>query len=184
VCGAVRRSLFAVAGLIALGLSACAAQGPILAAAENTPGEWQITRKIDPVSGAAYSTAVLETSRISNAAFALAGSALMQPVCFKGEPLVHFTFGFQLGANATSTIAYRFDGKPGHNITPHFLRGNTMFVIDRKSEVEAFVKELAVSDVLILQISSLTKGQTTAEFHVSGAKAAIDAALASCRVKA
>jgi len=166
-------------------LAPCATQGPLGAAAETvSSGEWQITPKTDPVSGAAYSTATLQTNRISNAAFASAGSAWMQLACFKGEPLVHLTFGFQLGANATSTIAYRFDSKPGRNVTPHFLRGNMMFVIEKKSEVAAFVKDLAASDVLVLQISSLTKGQTTAEFHVSGAKAAIDAALAPCRVKA
>jgi hypothetical protein len=173
------RSVFAV--VASLSLAACAANGSLGSAAEaGSSGDWQIASKVDAISGKTYSTAVLETNRVSNAALPFAGGALLQLVCFKGEPLVHLTFAFQLGANATSTIAYRFDDKPGRGVKPHFLRGNNIFVIEEKDEVRGFVNELAAANVLIMRVSSLTKGQTTAEFRVTGAAAAVSAAFARC----
>jgi hypothetical protein len=180
VGGCFARSLFAVS--VVLGLGACAAGGPTGSAAEVTPsGNWRILRQVDPVSGKTASSALLETSQISNAAMPLAGGALLQLACFKGQPLVHLQFQFQVGSNQTSALGYRFDDKPGHDLKVHFLRGDKIFVIDEKSEVRRFVNELGTANVLVLRITSLTKGQTTAEFHVTGAAPAIDAAFAGCR---
>ena len=53
-------------------------------------------------------------------------------------------------------------------------------MIEEKADVERFAAELTVSNVLLVQIRSLTEGQTRAEFQVGGAQAAIDAAFAGC----
>jgi hypothetical protein len=53
-------------------------------------------------------------------------------------------------------------------------------LIEDKAEVAQFLDELATANVLDLVISSLAKGRTSAEFRVSGAQAAIEAASASC----
>jgi hypothetical protein len=46
--------------------------------------------------------------------------------------------------------------------------------------VAQFVNDLAGSRVLYVRIRSLNAGRTTAEFHLDGSAAAVQAAFASC----
>jgi hypothetical protein len=108
------------------------------------------------------------------------GAAKLQLVCFKGQPMVHFQFGFQIGSKADSEISYRFDDKSTHAIKPHILRGLEIMVIEDKGEVAQLMKELAAANTLYVTINSLAKGGSTASFNVAGASAAIDLVHKAC----
>lgn len=167
--------------IAALLLSARAARDPLISAAGATPsGNWWIERQTDRITGAPISSALLSSSRTAHSGLALTPAAQLQLACFKGQALVRFAFAFRAGATKNSVFGYRFDEKQGHEIKVRFLRGNKILVIQGKTEVAQFVDELAAASVLYIQIRSLTKGRTAAEFRVSGATAAINAAFAGC----
>lgn len=94
-----------------------------------------------------------------------------------------FVFEFDVGTSNDSEFGYRFDKKPGHQIGPRFLSNRSTVIIEAKEDVAQFVSGLAASNALLIQIRSLTNGQTTAEFDVGGAKEAIAAAFAGCPLK-
>ena len=83
-------------------------------------------------------------------------------------------FAFQIGSKADSEILYRFDAGPMQLVEPRILRGLKIFVIETKTEVKQFLDGLATANALYIQISSLDKGSTSAEFRVAGAQRRID----------
>ncbi|MGB6701682.1 hypothetical protein [Methyloceanibacter sp.] len=115
-----------------------------------------------------------------NSALAVTPAGYRQLGCFKGKPSVGFVYAFDVGNTKDSEFGYRFDAKPGRQIDPRFLSNHRTIVIEEKADVERFAAELTASNVLLVQIRSLTEGQTRAEFQVGGAQAAIDAAFAGC----
>lgn len=68
-------------------------------------------------------------------------------------------------------------------VEARILRGLKIAVIEDKAEVAQFLSGLATANVLYLVISSLAKGRTSVEFHVSGAEAALDLISAVCPPK-
>jgi hypothetical protein len=152
---------------------------PIAAAAAESSGDWRITEKTDPIAGSPASTALLRSSKTMNSALAVTPGYL-QLGCFKGKRSVGLAFAFDVGNTKDSEFGYRFDAKPGRQIDPRFLSNHRTIVIEAKADVERFAAQLIVSNVLLVQIRSLTEGQTSAEFQVNGAQAAIDAAFAGC----
>ena len=107
--------------------------------------------------------------------------ALLQLVCLKNKPLIHVMFAFQIGSKADSEILYRFDEKPMQPVEARILRGLRIFVIENKTEVKQFLDGLATANALYIQISSLDKGGTSAEFRVAGAQQGIDVLTAYCK---
>jgi hypothetical protein len=185
VCGAVARSLFALVALVALGalflLASCAGTSLLGPGAEvSYSGEWKISRSTDSVSGEKTADIQLISSATSHGSYSFPGAAKLQLVCFKGQPMVHFQFGFQIGSKADSEISYRFDDKSTHAIKPHILRGLEIMVIEDKGEVAQLMKELAAANTLYVTINSLAKGGSTASFNVAGASAAIDLVHKAC----
>jgi hypothetical protein len=167
--------------LFALLLGACAARTPfIAAAAAESSGNWKITEKTDPITGSPASTALLRSSKTMNSALAVTPAGYLQLGCFKGKPSVGLVFAFDVGNTKDSEFGYRSDAKPGLQIGPRFLSNHRTIVIEAKADVERFAAQLIASNVLLVQIRSLTEGQTRAEFQVNGAQAAIDAAFAGC----
>jgi hypothetical protein len=136
-------------------------------------------RKNGPIAGSPASTALLRSSKTMNSALAVTPGYL-QLGCFKGKRSVGLAFAFDVGNTKDSEFGYRFDAKPGRQIDPRFLSNHRTIVIEAKADVERFAAQLIVSNVLLVQIRSLTEGQTSAEFQVNGAQAAIDAAFAGC----
>ena len=57
-------------------------------------------------------------------------------------------------------------------VEARILRGLRIFVIENKTEVKQFLDGLATANALYIQIRSLDKGGTSAEFRVAGAQAA------------
>ena len=92
----------------------------------------------------------------------------------KDKPLIHVMFAFQIGSKADSEILYRFDAGPMQLVEPRILRELKIFVIETKTEVKQFLDGLATANALYIQISSLDKGSTSAEFRVAGAQRRID----------
>jgi hypothetical protein len=167
--------------LFALLLGACDARTPFIAtAAAESSGDWRITEKTDPITGSPASTALLRSSKTMNSALAVTPAGYLQLGCFKGKPSVGLVFAFDVGNTKDSEFGYRFDAKPGLQIDPRFLSNHRTIVIEAKADVERFAAQLIASNVLLVQIRSLTEGQTRAEFQVNGAQAAIDAAFAGC----
>ena len=142
-------------------------------------GNWRIERQVDPITSAPFSISYLMTTA-SNSAVDFPRPAGLGLTCFKGEPLVRFSFEFKVGSTKNSVLGYRFDEKPGREVEARFLQDFKTVVIEDKSDVAAFVDELATSNVLYLRIRSLNMGRTAAEFRLTGAPAAIEAGFAGC----
>lgn len=164
-----------------LSVSAGVAPNPFVAKAQ--AGNWDIQRKTDPITGGPASIALLRSSRTLNSALAFTPASLLELGCFKGQPAVGLVFAFDVGTTKDSEFGYRFDEKPGHQISPRFLSNHSTIVIEAKGDVSRFASELVVSNALYIQIRSLTEGQTSVEFNVAGAQAAIAAAFAGCPLK-
>jgi hypothetical protein len=162
-------------------LGACAGTNPLGPGAEvMSSGEWQISKATDSVSGEKAANIQLISNKTSQGSLTFPGGAKLQLVCFNGQAVAHFQFGFQIGSKADSEISYRFDDKPAHTIKPHILRGLEMMVIENKAEVSQFMKELATANTLYLTINSLAKGSSAASFNVTGAAPAIELVHRAC----
>jgi len=90
-------------------------------------------------------------------------------------------FAFQIGSKADSEILYRFDEKPMQPVDARILRGLKIFVIEDKAEMNQFLDGLATANLLYVVVSSLAKGRTSAEFHVTGAQRGIDPITSVCK---
>jgi hypothetical protein len=185
-------------GLSALLLAACAGGGATLtptsapppteeaaltATAPPAPSAWTINRKIDRITGQPAPTAHVITTKTSRSGRHLLGGVAVELLCFENKPVVKVVFSLRAGANKNSTLAYRFDEKPGHDAKATFLQDHKSIVIDEKAEVARFLDELATSSTLFVRVTSLFVGNSSAEFRVHGGKDAIEAAYAPCPVK-
>jgi hypothetical protein len=143
-------------------------------------GAWQISKSTDSVTGETTVNIKLIANQSSHDGRTFPGGTGLQLVCFKGQPVVHFIFIFQIGSKSDSEISYRFDDKPTHVIKPHILRGLEIMVIENNTEVAQFMKELATANTLYLTISSLAKGPSAASFSVAGAGPVIELVRRNC----
>jgi hypothetical protein len=144
------------------------------------PSAWKIRRGFDRIAGHEVTTAFV-VARASTTTELFARPVGLQLMCFKGAPIVRFGFDVRVGANRSAAVGYRFDGKAGHEtVKARFLPDFRTVIVEDRAEVAAFVDDLATSDVLFMRVSSLYAGATNAEFHVSGAPAALEAAYADC----
>lgn len=165
----------------ALLLSACAGRDPYVSNASAVPaGNWRIEKRADPITGAPISNAFMMTNKSSNSTVDFPQPAQLNLLCFKDQPIVRIVFSFKVGSNRESVFGYRFDDKPGHEVTPRILQDNRTVVIEEKADVAQFASELATAEVLHLRIRSLNAGRTTAEFQLNGALAALEAGYAGC----
>jgi hypothetical protein len=152
----------------------------IATAQAESSGDWQITAKVDEAAKTKVLNVKVEARKTTHDRLVLPPDALLQLVCLKDKPLIHVMFAFQIGSKADSEIVYRFDEGPMQRIEPRILRGLKIFVIEKKAEVTQFLAGLATANALYLQISSLDKGGTSAQFRVAGAQPAIDVLAAYC----
>ena len=146
-------------------------------------GDWRIERQVDRVTGVPTSYASTVTKISSNTLVDYPHPAQLNLTCFKDQPIVRFVFDFKVGANRNSVLGYRFDDKPGREVEARFLHDYSV-VIEEKADVAHFVSELTTSEVLYVRIRSLNSGRSTAEFHLKGAPAAIEAGYAGCPLSA
>lgn len=150
------------------------------ASAAQSAGDWEITKSIDSVTGRKSVNIKVVSYKVSYKGQIYGRVAELQLGCFKSQPVVNFQFGFQIGSKSDSEIRYRFDDKPVHAIKPHILRGLETMVIENKSEVAQFMRELATANTLYLMIDSMAKGSSAAAFNVAGATEAIDLIHQAC----
>ena len=162
-------------------LLACCARDPIVTGMDaTTVGNWHVEKGADRITGTPISSALIVTHTVSTAKIIVPPAAQMQLICFKQEPTAVFRFQFKIGSTRNAEFGYRFDDKPGHIAKARFVDDYKTVVIEDKEEMVRFVGEMATSKVLYVLIRSLTVGRTSAEFHVDGAPAAVDAAFAGC----
>ena len=174
----MRGARFLSAVVLSLLLGMFAEQdSPNAAAAAESSGDWRITEKTDPITGSPASTALLRSSKTMNSALA---GGLPPAWLLQGKAIGRARLCVRRRHAKDSEFGYRFDAKPGRQIDPRFLSNHRTIVIEAKADVERFAAQLIASNVLLVQIRSLTEGQTSAEFQVNGAQAAIDAAFAGC----
>ena len=175
-----RKSLWFVAAVAATALGACA-RDPYVSTANTAPsGNWRIERQIDRITGAPISSALLTTRNSSNSAAPYPKPATLQLTCFGKQPIVRFAFEFKVGSERTSLLGYRFDEKPGREISARFLQDDKSVVIDDKAAVVQFASDLISSQDLYVRIRSLKDGRSTADFKVDGSQGAIEAGFAGC----
>lgn len=168
--------------IAALSLAACS-RDPLVTTSGAVPtGNWRVERQMDRVTGAPLASAFLVTQTVSNPSELFPKPATLQILCFRNQPTVRISFEFKIGSTRNSMLGYRFDEKPGREVAARFLQDYTTAVIEDQPSVAQFIGELASSNVLYVRIRSLNAGRSSAEFNLDGAPAAIDAALAGCRV--
>ena len=164
--------------MIALSLTACTTAE----VAKPSAGNWSIDNKADRITGVPTSRVFVE-SRATNSRSGKSAVAIVQLMCFEKEPIVRFAYDFRVGANASATLDYRFDQKPGRKADVKFLADSRTAVMGDRAALARFVEELATSSVLFVRVTSLSLGRTEAEFRVPGGSAAIDAGYAECPLK-
>lgn len=175
----------ALGGLVGGLLGGCARDPYVTSDGEFTSGDWRISQQKDRVTGANLPSAAL-MAQASNTYNDFPKPSMMQMTCFDGKPLVRFSFEWKIGANANSTLGYRFDDKPGRDNVPgvRFLQDDRMVVIEETSDVVQFVNDLRGSRLLYLRIRSITQGRTSVEYKLDGSGAAVRAAFADCPLPA
>jgi len=176
--GALARFPFVILACLA---GSFAGSNLLVTAGAESSGDWQITAKVDEAAKTKVFNVKLEARKTAHDGLFLPPDALLQLVCLKGQPLIHVMFAFQIGSKADSEILYRFDEKPMQPVEARILRGLKIFVIEKKTEVEQFLGGLATANALYIQISSLDKGGTSAEFRVAGAQRGIDVLTVCCK---
>jgi len=180
--------------LLVLALGGCAgaeALAPNVAplnAAPAAAGEWKIDRRADRIADRPQYSAVLIT-RSQNASVTASSPSLpqyasLQLMCFDNAPIVRFHFNAGVGSDRNSRLAYRFDDKPGQDANARILQDFRTIVIEDMSDVVRFTDDLRRSSRLLVQVMSLTRGQSSAQFNVTGASAAIEAAFSGCPLAA
>ena len=167
--------------VLAVLLGACAARDAsfTMSAPPQSSGDWRIEHRVDRISGEPSPMAIVWT-RAGNSKLNHHPPAALQLMCFDKQPIVRVGFDFRVGANRNSTVGYRFDDKPGHDVEATFLQDFRAIVIDDNAEVAQFMDELASSNMLLVRVISLFAGRSTAEFRVNGAAPAIETVLAAC----
>jgi hypothetical protein len=169
-----------IGGLCACLLGACAARDPLVAPSGTAAaGNWRIETQVDRITGAPIESALL-TAPSSHSSQPFPKRVTMQLACFNKQPIVRFAFEVNVATTRSNEFGYRFDDKPGREITARFLGDDKVAVIDNGADVTQFVNELAAARTLYLRIRSLSFGRTTAEVDVEGAPAAIAATVAHC----
>ena len=172
-----------VVAVLAFLLGACAGGGQSTSGASPT-GDWKIARGADRIADQTEGTALLVTrsanGRIARERPGWPQLASLQLMCFDNGPVVRLHFNYHVGANNSATVAYRFDENPGRDAKARFLRDRQTMVIENKDDVARFADELRTSKTLFVRVNSLLVGQSTAEFQVAGAPAAIDQAYMAC----
>ena len=144
---------------------------------------WKIDQKEDSITGLPTATAWIRTLNSTSSGSWDSRPVVLQLMCFKGSPIVRLHFQHRVGANRSATVAYRFDQKTGRDVSATFLPDFKTIIVEEKSEVEQFLSELTSSSRLLVRITSLYAGRTTAEFALTGAPDAIAAAYAPCPLK-
>lgn len=150
-------------------------------AGETRLRDWWIPHQIDRVTSAELPSAfVYAEASNSNVEYPRVSS--LQLTCLPGNrPLIRFAFDFKVGSLLNTTLGYRFDDLPGHDIVPtRVVRGNQVILIEDRDAVALFVAELEKAETLYVRIRSINGGRTAVEYPVQGAWGAIRAAFARC----
>ena len=147
--------------------------------------DWWIPQQVDRVTGTTLPSAyVFAEASNSNVEYPRVSSLML--TCMPGNrPLIRFAFDFKIGSLLNTTLGYRFDDLPGHEIVPtRVVRGNQIIVIEQPDAVALFVAELEKAETLYVRIRSINGGRTSVEYPVKGAWGAVRAAFASCAMPA
>jgi hypothetical protein len=147
--------------------------------------DWWIPHQIDRVTGAPLPSAyVYAEASNSNIEYPRVSSLML--TCMPGNrPLIRFAFDFKIGSLLNTTLGYRFDDLPGHEIVPsRVVRGNNIIVIEEPDAIALFVAELEKAVTLYVRIRSINGGRTSVEYPVQGAWGAVRAAFANCAMPA
>jgi hypothetical protein len=173
-------------GFAACGLTACVSDQAALPQAA-AAGEWKIEKRTDRVSDRPQFSAVLITrSRSASAAQAaptVPQLASLQLMCFDGAPVVRLHFVHEVGSNRNSRLAYRFDGNPTRSVNARVLQDFRTIMIEDETDVARFADELRSASRLSVQVTSLVRGASSADFKVEGGAVALDAAFSACPLR-
>ncbi len=123
------RSVWAV--IAALLLAASAASGDWVEAVQAaSAGDWQISQKVDSVTGARIANIFVRSSKVAHSGLLFAPDSYLQLGCLKGQSVLQLVFAFQVGSKNDSDVSYGFDRTPNHRVTARFMRGLKIMVIE------------------------------------------------------
>lgn len=181
------RGVASIGMVVAAGVALCGCtRDPFVTEqAETRIHDWWIPHQIDRVTGVTLPSAfVYAEASNSNVEYPRVSSLLL--TCMPGNrPLIRFAFDFKIGSRLNTTLGYRFDDLPGHEIVPtRVVRGNQIIVIEEPDAVALFVAELEKAGTLYVRIRSINGGRTTVEYPVEGAWHAVRKAFATCAMPA
>lgn len=136
----------AVLVILAFVLGACVTRDASvqLTAPPQTSGAWKIEQRVDRISGESAPVAFIVTSRTTYTRTNNFYAAGLELACFNKHPVIRLVFGFRIGSNRNSTVAYRFDEKPGRDAVATILADHKTIVIDNQAEVSRLWKSLRV----------------------------------------
>lgn len=164
----------------AMALAACARDGLVTPAGETRSGEWYISHQIDRITGLELPGSTL-FGMASNSNYQWPRVSSLQLTCFGGKPLIRFAFDVKIGSNRNTALAYRFDGRPGHeDVEARVVRNNQIIVIENDAAVARFVAEMPGAHTLYVRVRSINGGRTAAEYPLAGSAAAMRAAFGTC----
>ncbi len=147
-------------------------------------GRWVIDRQIDRITGKTIAfvsiRAVKTTTDQADNNLYFARNFLMELSCFRDLPTARLKFNYYVGSERNSTLAWRFDDKPGKESEARILRDYQTVIIDEPAEMRPFIEGLATSKTLYVRVVSLNNARNSAEFDVEGGAAAVKAAFADC----
>jgi hypothetical protein len=141
-----------------------------------------VERQIDRVTGAPVANAFVIARNTSNTDILFPSLGSLSIGCFKGQPVVRFSFDFKVGASRNSALGYSFDSRPGGEVNARILRDERTVMIEDRNEVLRFVNEMMTSNSLYVRIRSLNAGRSSAEFDLAGAPTAIASAYTDCPI--
>jgi hypothetical protein len=174
-----------IALVVAATAVACVAQDRsyVRARPSETSGAWRVEHRVDRITARPAPIASV-VAMVTNSKNAAIHPATLELTCFESRPIVRLAYDLRVGADRSSTLAYRVDDRPGGEIEATFLPDQRTVVIDEPTAVTRFVADLSAGTLLLLRAASLFAGNTVAEFRIAGAATAIAPVLEACPLPA
>lgn len=181
----VRKAELFIAVVAVAGLSGCVSSSPGPAAGGFQPSpvaarsDWQWKADPDKITGEVSPSISVATSQvqITGATGFHAASAAVD--CINKVPSIMIVWDFPVGSQGSSAVAYRFDGRPGHEIGDAQFYNLQSQIIANPSEVKAFLDEAQSANSLLVRVSSVV-GIAEAQFATRGGAAMIQRFLEAC----
>jgi hypothetical protein len=171
--------------VIALVLWASGLSAPV--AAREFPlllgGGWKWAEKVDPITDVLERTALATTTRVGPTGLPSGNAAGVLLGCAAGAPSLSFLWNVKVTTKQNWRLEYRFAGKPGHALTARYVN-RAHLAATSLGEIRLFLAEAAVSENLLVRVTSDAYSTTEARFRTPRGKEMVNRFLAACPIAA